>query len=68
MEFNFETKIKELNEIVLALESDQYNLEDSLKNYKKGSEISKEIQKYLENIKKEIELQNQQTNGIDDIN
>ncbi len=52
----FEELMKELEQLVVKLESGQTNLEDSLKSYKKGIEIIQVLNKRLEDAKKQVEI------------
>ena len=47
----FEELLKELEEIVKELESGNLSLDDSIKKYQKGIELSAEWQKMLEDAK-----------------
>ncbi|MCI5938933.1 MAG: exodeoxyribonuclease VII small subunit [Bacilli bacterium] len=47
----FEELLKELEEIVKELESGNLSLDDSIKKYQKGIELSAECQKMLEDAK-----------------
>lgn len=53
---NFETKLKKLEEIVLKLESEETPLEDSIKLFEEGVNISKELNEKLIQIKGKIEV------------
>lgn len=52
---NFEAKLKKLEEIVEELESEDTPLEESLKLFEQGVEISKELNQKLLEIKGKIE-------------
>ena len=47
----FEELLKELEEIVKELESGNLSLDDAIKKYQKGTELSAECQKMLEDAK-----------------
>lgn len=47
----FEELLKELEEIVKELESGELSLDDSIKKYQKGIELSAECKKMLEDAK-----------------
>lgn len=51
---NFEELLKELQDIVSSLESGKLSLEDSVKYYTRGMEVSAECQKRLEEAKSVI--------------
>ena len=55
-EENFETKLKELEEIAKDLEKGDLSLEDSVKKFEKGIKISKECNKLLEDAEKRITI------------
>lgn len=52
----FESKMKELENIVADLEKGDLSLEDSLKKFENGMKISKECSKLLENAEKRIAI------------
>ena len=51
---NFESCLKELKEIVDSLESGKLSLDESIKAYQKGIELSNECKKMLESAKSVI--------------
>lgn len=51
---SIEEEIKKLEEITNKLESNTLSLDESLKLYKKGIEISESIKKEIENAKSQI--------------
>ncbi|MEF3280249.1 MAG: exodeoxyribonuclease VII small subunit [Elusimicrobiota bacterium] len=53
---SFEAKLKKLEEIVLKLENDDTPLEESLKLFEEGVNISKELNEKLIEIKGKIEV------------
>ena len=53
---NFETKLKKLEEIVAELEKGDTSLEDSLKKFELGMEISKDCNKLLQDAEKKITI------------
>lgn len=53
-EFSFEEAMKELENIVAALERGEVSLEDSLKLYKKGVGLVREANKLLSDAKERI--------------
>ena len=53
---NFETKIKELEEIVAVLEKGDLSLEDSVKKFEEGIKVSKLCTELLENAEKRITI------------
>ncbi len=50
----FEDLLKELQDVVTSLESGKLSLEDSVKYYKRGMELSLECQKRLDEAKQVI--------------
>ncbi len=55
MEMKFEDKIKELDSIVAKLESGECGLDESIELYEKGSKLSLECKKILEDAKQKLE-------------
>ena len=55
---NFETSLKRLQEISDLLESDEVNLEDSIKLYEEGIKLSKQCYSSLEEAELKVEQLN----------
>jgi len=55
-ELNFEETMKELEQVVQKLENGELNLDDSIKEFEKGMELSKSASKYLEYAEKKITI------------
>ena len=53
-ELNFEETMQELESIVKELEEGSLNLDDSIKKFEKGMELSNKASKYLEDAEKKI--------------
>ena len=53
---NFEETMKELEEVVQKLENGDLNLDESIKEFEKGMELSKSASKYLEDAEKKITI------------
>lgn len=53
-EFDFETGIKELEQIADKLEKENLNLDESVNLFEKGMELSKKCSETLENAEKRI--------------
>jgi len=53
---NLEKLIAELESIVNKMESDDLNIEDSLKSYEKGISLIKNAQKKLKKIEQKVEI------------
>jgi exodeoxyribonuclease VII small subunit len=53
---NFEDDLKKLQSILDDIESDKLSLEDSIKKYKEGMELSKKCQEALDEAKQVIKL------------
>ncbi len=52
----FENSIKELEEIVRALESGSVSLDESLSLFEKGVKLTKECQKLLDEAEKKVSM------------
>ena len=59
---NLEKLIAELESIVNKMESDDLNLEDSLKSYEKGISLIKNAQKKLKKIEQKVEILSKEGN------
>ena len=55
-EKNLNEKIAELDRKVEWFYSDEFKLEEAVKNYKDAAELAKEIEEDLKNLKNEIEV------------
>lgn len=55
-ELSFEENIKELEEIITELEKGELNLDDSMKKFEHGIELSKNCTEILENAEKKITI------------
>ena len=55
-EKNLNQKIKELDKKVEWFNSDEFKLDEAVKNYKEALELTHEIEKDLKNLKNEIEV------------
>lgn len=53
---NFESALKELEQIVRELESGDVNLDESLKKFEKGIELYKNCRSTLEGAEKKIKI------------
>ena len=53
---NIEKLLKELVSIVLKMEDDNLNLEDSLKSYEKGIKLVKSAQESLKKIEQRVQI------------
>lgn len=51
---NFELALSQLEKIVLKLEDDSINLEDSVKSFEKGIELVKKCQKQLKDAELKV--------------
>ncbi|WP_058485268.1 exodeoxyribonuclease VII small subunit [Defluviitalea phaphyphila] len=60
---NFEESLKRLEEIVELLEKEDITLEDSLKYYKEGIELSSFCSKELEEAEKQVMILQKNTEG-----
>lgn len=61
---NFETSLKNLQEISKKMEQEEISLENSLKLYKQGIEEATFCAKYLEEIEKEVSILQKDANGL----
>ncbi len=61
---NFEETMKELEEVVQALENGELNLDESIKEFEKGMKLSKDASKYLEDAEKKITILVNKANEI----
>ena len=70
--FNFEKSISELESIVEKMEDDELSLEQSLKNFEKGIQLTQECQKALQEAEQKVKIliekngQQQLTDFIDE--
>lgn len=53
---NYEETLKELENIIEEMESSDIKLDDMMKNYKKALDLYKQLQNYLNEYKREIEI------------
>lgn len=53
-EMNFEESIEKLEDIARELENGDLNLDDSIKKFEEGMQLSKKCSKYLEEAEKKI--------------
>ena len=61
-DINLEKLIAELESIVNKMESDDLNVEDSLKSYEKGISLIKNAQKKLKKIEQKVEILSKEGN------
>ncbi len=62
-ELSFEEAINELEETVNELEVEKLTLDESVKKFEKGMELSKYCNELLEKAEKDITILIEQTNG-----
>ena len=60
---NFEEMMKDLEKIAKDLESGELSLDESVKKFEEGIEISKSCSKILENAEKKITILIKDSNG-----
>ncbi len=60
---NYEEMMKELEQIAKDLESGNLSLDESVKKFEQGMEISKECSKILEDAEKKISILVKNNNG-----
>ncbi len=63
---DYEVTLKELENIIEEMESSDIKLEDMMEKYKKAIDLYKDLEKYLENYKKEIKIVTDR--GLEDFN
>ena len=61
---SFEETMQKLQEIVLELEKGTLNLDDSVKKFEEGIELSKQCNKILESAEKKINILVRKDDGI----
>lgn len=52
---DFSGKFRELDEIIAYFDSDELDIDESLKQFERGVELSKELKEYLEQAKNKVE-------------
>ena len=67
-EKDFEELMQKLEEITTKLETDKLNLDESVKLFEEGMQISKECNNKLEDAEKKITILINQNNGIKEEN
>lgn len=60
----FEDNLKRLEEIVNKLENEDISLDDTLELYKEGTEISIYLDKEMKDVKEEVKILKERTEGI----
>ena len=60
---NFEEMMKDLEQIATELESGELSLDESVKKFEEGIEISKSCSKILEDAEKKITILIKESNG-----
>lgn len=65
---NFEQSMDELEKVVSELENGDLNLEDSIKKFEKGMELSKKCNKILEDAEKKITVLVKTEDGVKEEN
>lgn len=54
--FNFETALEELNTIVEKMEQGGLSLEESLKNFERGVELTRQCQQALQSAEQKVQI------------
>lgn len=54
--FNFESTLAELNQLVEQMEHGNLSLEDSLKNFERGTILAKQCQEALKNAEQKVQI------------
>lgn len=52
----YENKLKDLETLILKMESEEVSLEDSIANYEKGIKLSNELYKILNDYENKIKI------------
>ena len=60
---SFESKMQRLEEVVNKMESSEVDLEDSIKLFEEGVELSKECQNLLDKAEEKVKILTQSANG-----
>ncbi len=55
-DFDFERSLKELEELVSKMEQGELSLEDSLKSFERGIELTRACQKALKDAEQKVEI------------
>lgn len=66
-DLSFEELMEKLEEITAKLEKEQISLDDSVKLFEEGMNISKECNKKLEEAEKRITMLVESENGLKDV-
>ena len=67
-QLNFEKALEEFEGLVLRMEEGDLSLEDSLKNYERGIQLSRTCQAALEAAEQRIQLLNERSGELEDHN
>lgn len=67
-EINFEQAMQQLEQITNELEKGELNLEDSVKKFEQGMEISKKCNEILQQAEKRITVLIQKEEGLEEQN
>jgi exodeoxyribonuclease VII small subunit len=54
--FNFESALEQLEELVASMEDGELSLEDSLKAFEKGVKLTRECQTALKNAEQKVQI------------
>jgi exodeoxyribonuclease VII small subunit len=65
-QYDFEAKLKELEEITAWLESDEVNLDQALAKFERGMALSAELKQQLKHIENRVEKIKHQYGQTDD--
>ena len=66
-DFNFETALENLEQLVSSMESGDLSLEDSLKAFEKGIKLTRECQTALKKAQQKIQILINEEGRIDEI-
>lgn len=62
---NFEKSLSDLEQLVTAMESGELTLEDSLKSFEKGVNLTRECQQALNDAEQKVELLLKTESGVE---
>lgn len=64
VEFNFESALAELNQLVEKMEAGGGSLEESLKNFERGVHLTRQCQEALKAAEQKVEILLQKQDGL----
>lgn len=67
-EFDFETSLKELTDIVEEMEKGNLSLEKSLKKFERGVTLAQHCQEILKQAEQKVQMLSNSSNNLEDYN